>query len=144
MKTGYDFFLAGVIQGSLRDRTVHAQDYRDRLKAVLAQRAPGRTVFCPVEEHRASVGYDDDEARRVFFSHLELLRHSRVLVAYLPEASLGTAVEMETARQAGLPIITISPMSLNWVIRLYSFAVLPDLDAFAAWLTPENLARLGV
>ncbi len=136
----FDFFLGGVIQGSLQEKSVHSQDYRQQIKAILARRAPDVRVFCPVEEHRSSVLYDDDEARRVFFGHLELVRQSRGMIAYLPVASLGTAIEMEVARQANVPIITISPMALNWVIRLYSSLVFPDLDAFADWASPRSVA----
>jgi hypothetical protein len=144
MEKKYDFFLAGVIQGSIREQEVHGQEYREQLKQIIARRTPGRTVFCPIEEHRSSVLYDDAEARRVFFAHLDVVRQCRALVAYLPVASMGTAIEMETCRRADIPIITISPMGLNWIIRLYSAAVLPDLEAFEAWLTEDNLRALGL
>lgn len=144
MNKQYDFFLAGVIQGSNHEMQVHSQDYRERIKHILAEKAPGYSVFCPVENHRHSVKYSNEEAREVFFGHLEVLKQSRVMIAYLPTASMGTAVEMEICRREGIPVVTISPMALNWVIRLYSHAVLPDLDAFADWLTPEELAELGI
>jgi len=140
----FDFFLAGVIQGSISGLEVHQQDYREEIKEILARRAPGRSLFCPVENHRHSVFYADEEAREVFFGHLEILRQSRVMIAYLPTASMGTAVEMEICRQAEIPVVSITPLKHNWVIRLYSQAVLPDLAAFAEWLTPEHLAALGL
>jgi hypothetical protein len=140
----FDFFLAGVIQGSHARQAVHSQDYREELKAILARRAPGRSVFCPVERHRTSIRYTDEEARAVFFGHLEVLRRCRVMIAYLPVASMGTAIEMEIARQAAIPIVSITPLAINWVVRLFSLAVLPDLESFAGWLTPDNLKLLGV
>jgi len=144
MDKKYDFFLAGVIQGSRNGHDVHDQDYRDVIKDILAKKAPGLSVFCPVENHRESVQYTDDEAREVFFGHLEILKQSRAMIAYLPTASMGTAVEMEIARRNDIPIITISPLSLNWVVRLYSRVILSDYEEFAAWATPENLAALGL
>lgn len=140
----YDFFIAGVIQGSVKDKTVHAQNYRDAVKDLLAERAPGRKVFCPVDEHCNSVEYSDDKARVTFFGHLEVLRQCRVMIAYLPVASMGTAIEMDVARHNDIPIIAVTPMAHNWVVRLYSRAVLPDLAALAEYLTPERLADLGV
>ncbi|MDP8223089.1 MAG: nucleoside 2-deoxyribosyltransferase [Candidatus Lernaella stagnicola] len=140
----YDFFIAGVIQGSIAEKQVHAQDYRDEIKKVLAEKAPERSVFCPVEEHCNSVEYSDEEAREVFFGHLDILRQARVMIAYLPVASMGTAIEMEVCRAEGIPIIAVSPMAHNWVIRLYSQAVVPDIAALAAWLTPERLAELNI
>lgn len=144
MPTQYDFFLAGVIQGSIREKDVHGQDYREKIKEIIGRRAPRVRVFCPVEQHRASVHYTDEEARRVFFEHLEVLQQCRAMIAFLPVASLGTGVEMETCRRAGIPIVSITPMAHNWVVRLYSQVVLPDLAAFETWLTGENLARLGL
>lgn len=144
MQKKYDFFLAGVIQGSMLEKQVHEQDYRERLKEILATAAPGRVVYCPVENHRQSVEYSDAEAREVFFDHLDIIRQCRVMIAYLPTASMGTAVEMEICRQEHIPVVAISPLRHNWVVRLYSAAVLPDLAAFAAWLTPANLASLGL
>ncbi len=144
MPKEYDFFIAGVIQGSIREKDVHRQDYREEIKRIIGARAPRLRVFCPVEQHRASVSYSDEEARRVFFEHLEVLQQCRAMIAFLPVASLGTAVEMETCRRADIPIVSITPMEHNWVVRLYSQVVLPDLAAFDAWLTGENLARLGL
>jgi len=140
----WDFFLAGVIQGSHEGAHTHSQDYRDEIKAILAKKAPGRKVFCPVENHRHSVTYTDEEARKVFFGHIEILRRSRVMIAYLPTASMGTAVEMAVCKEEGIPIVTITPMALNWVVRLYSHAVVPDFKAFAKWLTKKNLKKLGI
>lgn len=144
MEKKYDFFLAGVIQGSHVEKLVHEQDYRELLKEILAAQAPGRIVYCPVENHRSSVEYSDAEAHEVFFGHLDIIRQSRVMIAYLPTASMGTAVEMEICRQENIPVVAVTPLRHNWVVRLYSRAVLPDLAAFAAWLTPANLAALGV
>jgi nucleoside 2-deoxyribosyltransferase len=144
MEKKYDFFLAGVIQGSIQEKDVHRQDYRERIKGILAEKAPDCKVFCPVEAHRSSVEYDDDAARETFFGHLDIIRQCRVLIAYLPVASMGTAIEMEVCRAEGIPIVAVSPMALNWVIRLYSHAIVPDLPALAAWVTAENLAGLGL
>jgi hypothetical protein len=57
-----------------------------------------------------------------------------LVVAYAPEASMGTAIEMWEAFQAGVPLITISPMTANWVVRHLSSVVLPDLEAFQMWM----------
>ena len=63
-------------------------------------------------------------------------------MAYLPEASLGTAVEMWEAYREGVPVVTISPMRINWVVDLLSSVVCDDLDAFAAWASEGGLQRL--
>jgi hypothetical protein len=58
---------------------------------------------------------------------------------------MGTALEMWQAFQAGVPLITISPMAANWVVKHLSSVVLPDLAAFRAWVTDggfDNVANL--
>jgi len=59
-----------------------------------------------------------------------------------PQASMGTAIEMWQAFQARVPIVSISPMAANWVIRHLSDAVLPDLDAFRGWVADGGLSQL--
>jgi len=60
----------------------------------------------------------------------------------VPHASMGTAVEMWQAFRAGIPIVTVSPLSANWIVRHLSAVVLPDLAAFEAWAAGGGLARL--
>ena len=138
-----DVFLAGVIQGSQAGTEIESQSYRDRLKDIFAEKAPGLVVYCPFENHSSSVEYDDEQGREVFLHHLELCQKARMLVAYLPTASLGTAIEIWECRKAGVPIIAISPMYHNWVLRFFVDLILPDLDAFEKWLTPESFESLA-
>ena len=106
----YSFFLAGIIQGSIRHEAVHCQDYRRALRDIIERRrARTARVYCPVENHPESLGYDDAKASRVFFDHIEWSRRVDCLVAYLPEASMGTAVEMYAAREAGRAVVDHKP-----------------------------------
>jgi hypothetical protein len=63
-----------------------------------------------------------------------------VLVAYVPEASMGTAIEMWEAHHAGVQVLTISPMAENWVVKLLSSRVFPTLEAFGAFVADGGLA----
>src|SRR3989442_26252 len=94
------FFLAGIMQGSHRGSHLHDQEYRERIRAVLREHVRGADVFCPYDEHRNSLEYEDDHGRRVFLRHIEQAAECDVLVAYLPEASMGTALEMWAAHRA--------------------------------------------
>lgn len=134
-----DVFLAGVIQASQGGRNIESQDYRKELKRIFAEKAPELLVYCPFEHHSDSVEYDDDQGRRVFLDHLECCRKAQLLIAYLPEASLGTSIEIWESYNAGVPILAISPMNHNWVLRFFTDMILPDLDAFEKWLTPDTL-----
>ena len=128
--TEYGFFIAGIIQGSIEGRTVHAQEYRRAIKDILQDHIPGARVYCPFEHHPESLGYDDEKARRVFFDHVQMAAETDCLVTFLPQASMGTAVEMYAAREAGRPVISISPLSDNWTVKFLSDLILPDMEAF--------------
>jgi hypothetical protein len=65
-----------------------------------------------------------------------------VLVAYLPGASMGTAIEMHEAARNGAVVLTISHMASNWVIRAYSDRVFADVDEFSSFLKSGGLAAL--
>ena len=57
---------------------------------------------------------------------------SDLLIAYVPTASMGAALEMYVAHQRGVPVVTISPLAENWVVRALSRWVYPVLDGFLA------------
>ncbi len=137
-----DVFIGGVIQGSERGDGIVAQDYRTRIRNVLAANCPGLTVYDPVERHPSSIGYGLERARETFLGHVRLVTRCRALVAYLPEASMGTAIEMWEAHRLGIPVIAISPMGENWVIKLLSSVRCADLAAFEAWVRAGRLAEL--
>ena len=141
MTTPMRIFLAGIMQGSLPEPALHAQDYRRVLRGLLADHLPQAHVFCPYENHNGSLTYTDDLGRRVFLDHVDRAAASDVLLAYLPEASMGTAIEMWQAYQFGRTILTISPLEHNWVVRFLSHRVFPSLDAFAATLATGELAQ---
>jgi hypothetical protein len=124
------FFLGGIIQGSRRDREVHDQDYRHVIRGVLSDAFPGSKIFCPVENHPDSPTYSDRRARDVFFHHLKILGRSDCLVAYLPEASMGTSIEMWHSFHRNIFVVAITPMRDNWIVRLFSHKVCSGLDAF--------------
>jgi hypothetical protein len=52
-----------------------------------------------------------------------------VVVAFLPEASMGTAIEIWEAFRHGRRVVTISPLERNWVVRYCSHLVLEDFSA---------------
>ena len=55
---------------------------------------------------------------------------SDLLIAYVPTASMGAALEMYVAHERGVPVVTISPLAENWVVRALSRWVFPDMEGF--------------
>jgi hypothetical protein len=124
------FFLAGIIQGSHRGLEVFDQGYRRRIKDLLSGAFPGCELVCPVEDHPDSVRYGDDLARRTFIENVRKAQQCDAVIVYLPEASMGSGIEMWEARRSGVPIFTVTPLASNWVVRILSSRVFADLDDF--------------
>jgi hypothetical protein len=141
------FFIAGIMQGSHRGAALHEQDYRPRLKRLLLEYFPGSEIYDPLTDHQDSLDYDDERGRAVFYRHNRLCREVDVLVAFVPEASMGTAIEMWETHEHGRGIvITISPLSHNWAVRFCSHLVFADFaeleSALAQGTLPPLIERL--
>ena len=98
-------------------------------------------MYDPRANHAESLDYDDATGRSVFFRHNLMCREIDVLLAFVPEASMGTAIEMWEAHLHGAAVITISPLRHNWAVKFLSHALYPDLPAFEAALQSGDVAR---
>lgn len=136
------FFLAGIIQGSLTGEGIYEQDYRERLKAAIARAVPGAEVYCPVEHHPQSLSFPDEHARAVFFDLMDRAARADVLVAFLPEASMGTAIEMWNAHHRGKVVLCVTPMTTNWVVRFLADRVFDDVAALEVFLASGGLDEI--
>lgn len=134
------FFIAGIIQGSLPD-SVHPQDYRGEIAGLLRKAFPGAEVFDPVLEYPESIGYDDAKASAAFFDLMDRAGQTDVLVAFVPEASMGTAIELWNAHHSGAYVVSVSGLTLNWVVRYLSDMVVADLEELKACITSGGLAK---
>jgi hypothetical protein len=134
-------FLAGIMQGSHLASVIHNQDYRARIKSMLTEHIPGAQVYDPLADHTNSLEYDDHRGREVFFHHNQMSAEVDVLVAFVPEASMGTAIEMWQAYRSGRVVVTISPLVLNWTVRFLSHELYATFEDFAAAVECGALAR---
>ena len=135
-------FIAGIMQGSRLDRYIDDQDYRRIISETLLARRADVEIIDPNELHPDGVDYDDELAKATLLEMAGLASKADLVVAYVPRASMGTALEMWNAFEANVPIITISPMAANWVIKHLSSVVLPDLDAFRRWVAGGGFDKL--
>lgn len=136
------FFLAGIMQGSHLAATLHRQDYRSHIKQLLADHFPGAEIYDPLADHADSLNYDEVRAKSVFLDHNAMCREVDVVLAFVPEASMGTAIEMWEAYQHGRAVIAISPMKHNWAVKFLSHELYADLDEFEAALVTGRFAAL--
>jgi hypothetical protein len=135
------FFIAGIMQGSLTDAVLHDQNYRARIASLVQEQFPSANVYDPLANHAESLRYDDATGRSVFFHHNRMCREVDVLLAFVPEASMGTAIEMWEAHQHGAAVITISPLRHNWAVKYLSHVVYDDIEQFQAAMQNGDVAK---
>jgi hypothetical protein len=135
-------FIAGIMQGSRRANDMTAQDYRQQIGAWLTAQVPAVEIVDPFELHPESVGYSDEDARRTLIDLARLAGRVDAVVAFVPEASMGTALEMWEAYHQQRPVITISPLTHNWVVKSLSTRVLADLAEFRAFVESGEFERV--
>ena len=135
-------FIGGIMQGSRKDRYIDDQNYRRIISEALTEHRADLEIVDPNELHPNGVDYDDQLAKATLLEMADLASKADLTVAYVPQASMGTALEMWKAFEAGVPLVTISPMADNWVIKHLSSVVLPDLDAFGRWVVDGGFDKL--
>jgi hypothetical protein len=138
---GITLFVGGIMQGSKQEMAVHDQTYRDQIAAVVHRHHPDVEIIDPAKLHPNSVAYTRERAIATFRDSLERAAAADVLIAYLPEASMGTAIEIWRAHEAGKPVLIISPMSNNWMLWVTATRIFPDIDAFSTFVARGHLER---
>ena len=78
----------------------------------------------------------------MFFNYCEIAGKVDLLIAYIPEASMGTAIEIWVAYKAGIPILTISRLKSNWVVKLLSTRVYENINDFCDKLDMKILNKI--
>ena len=127
-------YLAGTMSGNSNNGIVN-QDYRERLTELLKDRYPSVEIDNPYLGNENSITYNDAQARITFNDFIRRASYeSDVMIAYLPEASMGTALEIYEASKRGNYVIIITPLTNNWIVRLYGNRVFSSIESFAACL----------
>jgi molybdopterin converting factor small subunit len=135
-------FLAGIMQGSRADDGIEGQDYRTAISQALVDHIPGVEIIDPFARNPDSVDYNLERARQTFVTNTALAAEADVLIAYLPQASMGTAIEMWTAYHAQKYIIAVTPLEHNWVVKVTANEVLPDLTSLLDLIQNGRLAEM--
>ena len=135
-------FLAGIIQGSLSEATIHDQDWRTPIKRILVAHHPDADIYCHDSVHPNSITYDLPEIKTTLTDGFQRSADCDLLIAYVPSASMGTAIEIYEAARNNAIVLTISPMAPNWVLRAYSDEIFPDTEAFEKFIAGGGLSTL--
>lgn len=135
-------YISGVMQGSKKGQGIQGQGYRQVISDAVRVRHPNAEIYDPFSLFPDSVEYDDQRSRQVLFEMANEAASADIVIAYLPEASMGTALEMIRAYDNGKTIVSISSMEKNWFIRAVSAKIFPSLDDFCTWVRQTHLAGL--
>ena len=135
-------FLAGIIQGSLAEARIHDQDWRTPIKRILAEHVGDAEVYCHYSLHPNSITYELPEIQTTLADGFKQAADCDLLIAYVPSASMGTAIEIYEAARNNAIVLTISPMAPNWVLRAYSHEIFPDVEAFEQFIATGGLDEL--
>lgn len=133
------FFIAGIMQGSRQDPDICSQDYRTAIREIILQKYPQAEIICPFDLYPESPYYGPEDGKRTFLDLADRAKEADFLIAYLPEASMGTAIEMWQAYGEGVPILSISPMAENWVIKFLSARTFATLEQFAEFVDNDGV-----
>lgn len=132
-------FLAGIIQGGLAGDNLHDQDYRTAISDIIESVYPSAVIVEPHRENPDRLDWPRERQSAMFLDYVAEAAACDVLIAWLPGPSMGTAVEMYAAFQAGVPIVAITPLTQNWTIFTLAWRCLPDLKAFADFVLSDGL-----
>ncbi|MEE4194148.1 MAG: hypothetical protein V2J07_03015 [Anaerolineae bacterium] len=132
-------FISGVMQGSIKGAGIQEQSYRQRITEMIKNSHPEIEIIDPILLFPGSVDFDEEKAKEVLFHLVATAAEADMIVAYLPEASMGSAMEMLRAYDQGKPIVTISPMNKNWFLLAVSDFIFPSFDALDVWFQQTDL-----
>lgn len=135
-------FIAGVMQGNKKTHDIHDQSYRERFIKILKSKLGNVEIIDPDKTDPNRLSYTHEQASEMFFRYCSVVSEVDLVISYLPEASMGSAVEMWEAYHAKVPIITISPLKHNWVIKLLSSRVVESIEEFEQALEEGLLESL--
>ena len=85
---------------------------------------------------------DNEKIRHIFETNVNRAVDSDIVIAFIPSASMGTAVEIHEAWQAKKIVYTISPLARNWVIRLYSTKIFSTMTEFKEFFKQHHSTTL--
>lgn len=128
-----NIFIAGVMRGSLLTEAFVDQSYRSSIIEKVNQHFSNAVIIDPNScNEKESNSLTDQEQEAILFTEIDQATDADILIAYLPTASMGSAIEMYAAYSEGVFIITISPMEHNWVVKHLSDVLFDNLTDFLA------------
>jgi hypothetical protein len=133
--------IIGVMQGNLFDG-IHDQSYRKHISTALKKVSPKIKIIDPDKLHPNRLSYNSKQAKNMFMAFVKESKEVDLVIAYIPHASMGTAIELWEAYKSRVPILVISNLKKNWVIKLLSTRVFPDIKEFSEFTTSSEFKKM--
>ncbi len=130
------------MQGVREDDQIDSQHYRVQLTQALRKNIPTVQITDPWALNPGSVNYGPEKARETFLTMTKVAGRADLLLAYLPVPSMGTAMEMWEAAQAGTYIIAVSPFVHHWAIRFTANEIVTELPTLIEQIENGRISQL--
>jgi hypothetical protein len=137
-------YISGVMQGSIKGHGIGEQGYRQIISEAVRILHPHAEIYDPFTVFPGAAEFDDQQSKQALFEMADAAASADIVIAYLPEASMGSALEMIRSYDNGKMIISISTLKKNWFIRGVSTKIFHSLDDFCVWVAETNLGDLIV
>ncbi|KAJ5077122.1 2'-deoxynucleoside 5'-phosphate n-hydrolase 1 [Anaeramoeba ignava] len=134
------YFIAGIMQGSILTSEIHPQEYRDFTKKLILKYDPEAIVYDPFDDFKES-NVEIETIQKIFEGNVEKAKNCDIVIAYIPKASMGTAIEIFEAKKNGKIVLVVSELVKNWVVRLYSDQIFPNFDKLENYLKEKAEER---
>ena len=122
-------YVTGILQNS-RSKDLYPQDYRKNIVDAIKETWESAIVQCPIIVGSADNKESLKETVKEFEQQLALLKKANIVVAYIPEPSMGSAIEIYNASLRGKYVVTISPIKTNRVVRMFSHDIYDSIESF--------------
>jgi hypothetical protein len=127
------------MKGGIIEQGLFDQSYRSKLYALIKDVYPDAEIIGYDELY--SEGVDGFE-QRAFFELIEQASGCDVVIAFLPTASMGTAIEIWEAYRKGKIVLTVSPLNRNWTVKFLSSRIFNDIQSLELFLQEGSLNNL--
>lgn len=122
-------YIAGTVTGS-NDRDVINQDYRKQIKAIVSRKFPAADIVDPMDYFHDGLSFNIEQSVKCFAFCLASASNADMIIAYLPEASIGTGMEIYEAFLKHRNIVIITPMTTNWALLFASDVLCESIEEF--------------
>ena len=134
------FFISGTMKGSIISKGLYPQNYRTQLSELIKKIHPDSEVVGYDELYPG--GVENEKEEEAFYELIKQAGNCDVMIAFIPEASMGTAIELWEAHKNKKVILTVSPLIRNWTVRFISSYLFNNIESLELFLQKGEINKL--